>query len=601
MSPYSYALLRFICGLTLVTVSLPATSGAAVSGFKPTADHEIRPGVPRGTITPMPEWTSKLYPGTTRKWWVYVPSQYKPDGSAALMVFQDGHDYVNEKGNWRVPIVFDNLIARGEMPVTVAVFLNPGHAPTRPAPKNDWGASNRSLEYNSLGDRYARFLLEEIIPEVERQYPLSRDPELRAIAGASSGGIAAFTVAWERPDQFRKVLSTIGSFVHLAGGHDYPALIRKTERRPLRVYLEDTSGDNDNPYGNWPIANEQMHAALKYMGYDTRFDFAEGYGHNSQHGGSVFPDALRWLWRKERHVPSIVTKGDLGGDMTLHRLLIEGEYWQPAVEGLTFADAAAVDAAGNFMYCDMRPPGTGIYRLAADGSRTKVSNESVSGMKFGPDGRLYACQGAQRRLVAIDLASGEVSVVATDVQPNDLVVTNRGHVYFTETGKKQVTFVNPATGEKRPADTGLANPNGITLSPDHGTLAVSESGGPFVWAYRINPDGSLDAKLPYMTMRRPIDPKGEFRFHEPPPYLAASRGDGMTTDAQGRYYVTSAVGVQVFDPTGRLCGVLDRPQVNQPLTSCVIAGPNRDVLYITNGDRIYRRKIQVAAAPAQLR
>lgn len=601
MLPYSYAFLRFICGFAFAATSLPAASGPAAAGFKPTADHEIRPDVPRGKVTAMPEWTSKLYAGTTRKWWVYIPAQYKPDGSAALMVFQDGHDYVNEKGNWRVPVVFDNLIARGEMPVTVAVFLNPGHAPARPAPKNDWGASNRSLEYNSLGERYARFLLDEILPEVEKQYPVSRDPELRAIAGASSGGIAAFTVAWERPDQFRKVLSTIGSFVHLAGGHDYPALIRKTERKPLRVYLEDTSGDNDNPYGNWPIANEQMHAALKYMGYDTRFDFAEGYGHNSQHGGSVFPDALRWLWRKDRHIPSIVTKGDLVGDMTLHRLLIEGEYWQPAVEGLTFADAAAVDAAGNFMYCDMRPPGTGIYRLAADGSRTKVSNESVSGMKFGPDGRLYACQGAQRRLVAIDLATGELSIVATDVQPNDLVVTNRGHVYFTETGKKQVTFVNPATGEKRPADTGLANPNGITLSPDHGTLAVSEAGGQFVWAYRINPDGSLDAKLPYMTMRRPIDPKGEFRFHEPPPYLAASRGDGMTTDAQGRYYVTSAVGVQVFDPTGRLCGVLDRPQMNMPLTSCVIAGPNRDVLYITNGDRIYRRKIQVAVAPAQSR
>jgi enterochelin esterase family protein len=602
MKPFPFlCLLRLTGALTLTWTGLFAASATSASGFKPSPDHEIRSGVPRGKVTPLPAWTSKLYAGTTRGWWVYVPAQYKPDGNAALMVFQDGHDYVNEKGNWRVPIVFDNLIARGEMPVTVAVFLNPGQDPNRPAPKSDWQASNRSREYNSLGDRYARFLIEEIIPEVEKQYPVSRDPELRAIAGASSGGIAAFTVAWERPDQFRKVLSTIGSFVHLAGGHDYPALIRKTERKPLRVYLEDTSGDNDNPYGNWPIANQQMHAALKYMGYDTRFDFAEGYGHNSQHGGSVFPDALRWLWRKEKPVPQIVTQGDLGGDMTLHRLLIEGESWQPAVEGLTFADAAAVDAEGNFMYCDMRPPGTGIYRLASDGTRTKVSGESVSGMKFGPDGKLYACQGAQRRLISIDLSNGQVTVVATDVQPNDLVVTNRGHVYFTETGKKQVTFVNPATGEKRAADTGLANPNGITLSPDHGTLAVSEAGGRYVWAYRINPDGSLDAKLPYMTMRRPIDPNGEFRFHEPPPYRPAASGDGMTTDSLGRYFVTTALGVQVFDPTGRLCGVLDRPQMNKPLTSCVIAGPKRDLLYITNGDRIYRRRIQVAATPSPAR
>jgi enterochelin esterase-like enzyme/sugar lactone lactonase YvrE len=594
---FSRPRLGLVLGLATAFLSGPV---ATAQGFKATPDHERQPGVPRGTVTAMPAWTSKLFAGTTREWWVYVPAQYKPDGSAALMVFQDGHDYVNEKGNWRVPVVFDNLIARGEMPVTVALFVNPGHDPARPAPKNAWGASNRSLEYNSLGDRYARFLLDEIIPEVAKQYPLSRDPDLRAIAGASSGGIAAFTVAWERPDQFRKVLSTIGSFVHLAGGNDYPGLIRKTERKPLRVYLEDTSGDNDNRFGHWPIANQQMHAALKYMGYDTRFDFAEGYGHNSQHGGSLFPDALRWLWRKEKHQPTIVTQGDLAGDMTLHRLLIEGDTWQPVVEGLTFADAPAADPDGNFMYSDMRPPAAGIFRVAADGTRTKVSDEGVSGMKFGPDGRIYACQGAKRRLIAIDPKTGAVTEVASDVQPNDLVVTARGHIYFTETPKKQITFLNPATGEKRVADVGLANPNGITLSPDQGTLAISEAGGQHVWTYRINPDGSLDAKLPYMTLRRPIDPNGEFRFHEPPPYRAASSGDGMTSDSLGRYYVTSAVGVQVFDPTGRLCGVLDRPQLSKPLTSCVLAGPNREYLYVTNGDKIYRRKVQATGNPVRL-
>ena len=187
MKPFPFlCLLRLTGALTLTWTGLFAASATSASGFKPSPDHEIRSGVPRGKVTPLPAWTSKLYAGTTRGWWVYVPAQYKPDGNAALMVFQDGHDYVNEKGNWRVPIVFDNLIARGEMPVTVAVFLNPGHDPNRPAPKSDWQASNRSREYNSLGDRYARFLVEEIIPEVEKQYPVSRDPELRAIAGTSS-------------------------------------------------------------------------------------------------------------------------------------------------------------------------------------------------------------------------------------------------------------------------------------------------------------------------------------------------------------------------------------------------------------------------------
>jgi enterochelin esterase family protein len=205
---------------------------------------------------------------------------------------------VNLKGRWRVPIVFDNLIARGDLPPIIAIFLNPGHDPSKGEPKSPWAVSNRSFEYDSLGDRYARFLTEEILPEVGKTYALTNDPEKRAICGASSGGICAFTVAWEHPEQFRKVLSTIGSFVNLRGGHAYPSLIRKTERKPLRVFLQDSSGDLDNPFGNWPLANQQMNAALSYMKYDVKFDFVEGYGHNSNRGGSIFPEAVKWLWRK---------------------------------------------------------------------------------------------------------------------------------------------------------------------------------------------------------------------------------------------------------------------------------------------------------------
>ena len=567
----------------------------AADGFKATPDHSPQPGGPTGRLIQMPPWSSKIFSPTTRDWWIYVPAGYKPDGSAALMVFQDGRNYHTPTGNWRVPIVFENLIARGEMPVTVAVMINPGNDPSLPAnPKTKAGAaaSNRSLEYDSLGNRYVRMLLEEILPEVEKQFPVSHDPAMRAISGSSSGGIAAFTAAWERPDQFGKVHSTVGSFTNIRGGDAYPTLIRKTERKPIRVYLEDVSGDLDNQFGNWPLANQQMHAALRYMGYDVHFEFAEGYSHGSVHGGSVFPDALRWLWRKETPAPKIETKGDLGGDMTLHRLLIEGEGWRPVIEGLAFADAPMTDDAGNFYFCDMRPPAAGIYRLTPDGTKTKLSDEAVSGMKFGPDGKVYACQGAKKRLIAIEFATGAVDVIAEDVQPNDLVVTHRGHVFFTETAKKQVTFVDAKTKAKRTAATGLAGPNGIALSPDHATLAVSEAGGEFVWTFRVQPDGTLDAKTPYMTMRRPIDPQGEFKSQQPPPYLPRASGDGMTTDTLGRYYVTTALGVQVFDPTGRLCGVLTKPQPDKPLTSCTLSGANRELLYVTNGDKIFRRKVQ---------
>jgi enterochelin esterase-like enzyme len=277
--------------------TLAAFGASAADGFQPTPYHEVQPGVPQGKLTKMEPWRSKIFTNTVRNWWVYVPAQYKADKPAAVMVFQDGHDYVNLKGSWRVPTVFDNLIAKGEMPVTIGIFINPGHDMGRAAPTNAWRASNRSFEYDSLGDRFARFLVEEILPEVSKSYNLTQDPEGRAICGASSGGICSFTVAWERPDQFRKVLSTIGSFVDLRGGHAYPYLIRKTERKPIRVFLQDSSGDLDNPFGNWPLANQMMNASLKYMKYDVRFDYVKGFGHNSQRGGSIYPEALKWLWR----------------------------------------------------------------------------------------------------------------------------------------------------------------------------------------------------------------------------------------------------------------------------------------------------------------
>ena len=563
--------------------------------FKAGPEHSPQPGVPTGRLIQMPAHQSKIFPNTTRDWWIYVPAGYKPDGSAALMVFQDGRGYHTPTGNWRVPIVFENLIARGEMPVTVAVMINPGNDPTKPtdtAKKGRAPTSNRSLEYDSLGDRYVRMLLEEILPEVEKQFPVSKDPAMRAISGSSSGGIAAFTAAWERPDQFGKVHSTVGSFTNIRGGNAYQALIRKTERKPIRVYLEDVSGDLDNQFGNWPIANQQMHAALRYMGYDVHFEFTEGYKHGSEHGGSVFPDALRWLWSKQTPKPTPINKGDLGGDMTLHRLLIEGEVWTPVVENIGFGDALATDDAGNFYFCDMRGPGSGIYRLALEGTKTKISEEVVSGLKFGPDGRFYACQGSKKRLIAITPATGAIEVIATDVQPNDLVVTASGHLYFTHTAKKEIGHVVLATKALSAAAGGIANPNGITLSPDQGTLAVSEHRGGSVWTFRVNADGSLDAGAPLMSMRRPIDAKGEFKNQQPPPYLAAASGDGMTTDEQGRSYVTTALGIQVFDPTGRLCGVLAKARAGSSEVSCVLSGPGRAYLYVSAGTAIYRRKVQ---------
>jgi len=276
----------------LICLVLPA-AGADDYQLGPLSQENA--AVAKGKVIQMPMHESQIFPGTKRDWWIYVPAQYSPEKPANLMVFQDGHDYVGIKGAWRVPVVFDNLIASGEMKPTIAVFLNPGHiGKTKPA--TAWKNNNRGKEYNSLGDAYARFLLEEILPQIQKDYRLTDNPEGWAIAGASSGAICAFTVAWERPDKFRKVFSTIGSYVDLAGGHVYPSLIRITERKPLRIYLQDGSSDLDNPFGNWPIANRQMAAALAFMKYDYTFSFGEG-AHNSKHGASLFPEAMKWLWR----------------------------------------------------------------------------------------------------------------------------------------------------------------------------------------------------------------------------------------------------------------------------------------------------------------
>lgn len=265
-----------------------------------------QPGVPEGKVTQYRWDASRVFPGTERDFWVYVPAQYDGTKPACVMVFQDGGGYVSDEGHSRVPTVFDNLIHQRAMPVTVGIFLNPGKFPST---AGNEPRSNRSFEYDTLSDQYATFLLEEILPHVGKQYQLTKDPRGRAICGISSGGICAFTVAWERPDEFSKVISYVGSFTNIRGGHNYPALIRKTEKKPIRVYLQDGENDLDNLHGHWPLANRQMDAALRFAKYDHQFEMGTG-GHNGKHGGAILPKMLRWIWRDYPGVQYDPAKGD---------------------------------------------------------------------------------------------------------------------------------------------------------------------------------------------------------------------------------------------------------------------------------------------------
>ncbi|HEX4149261.1 MAG TPA: alpha/beta hydrolase-fold protein [Pirellulales bacterium] len=282
-----------------------AASGASAQKKKaPSPDDQYVPGpdslpqagVPKGTVTKYSWNDSKIYPGTIRNYWVYVPAQYDAARPACVFVCQDGELY-------NASTVFDNLIAKKQMPVTIGIFIQPGDVPLkpgepprkrpdgRPAPR-----MNRSVEYDTLSDVYSKFLLEEILPEVAKHYNLTSDPEGRAIGGSSSGGICAFTVAWQRPDAFRKVFTTVGSFTNIRGGNKYPELVRSSPKKPIRIFQQDGANDIVNQFGSWPEANKALAAALDEQGYDHKFVFGEGV-HSGKHGTVLFPEALRWLWR----------------------------------------------------------------------------------------------------------------------------------------------------------------------------------------------------------------------------------------------------------------------------------------------------------------
>jgi gluconolactonase len=561
-------------------LALAATSFAAQKKsspddqYVPGPDSKPQPGVPKGEVLKFTFDRSTIFPGTTREYFVYVPRQYDPARPACLMVFQDGNGR-----NYEAPTVFDNLIHRNEMPVTIAVMVMHGRVPAAD-PAKALDRFNRSYEYDGLGDNYARFLIEELLPDVEkrrtsdgRAIRLSKNATDRAIAGSSSGGIAAWTAAWERPDAFSRVFTSVGTYVGLRGGDAYPILIRKFEPRPIRVFLQDGSNDNNIYGGDWWIMNQAMERSFVFAGYEINHVWGEG-GHNGRHATAIFPDAMRWLWK---NWPTAPRKG--AGSPQLQEILLPGEDWLLASGGHQFTEGPAANAHGEVFFSDI--PASRIHKIGLDGKVTLFAENTgnANGLMFAPDGRLFACAAGRSQLTAYTM-DGKSAVIASDVKPNDLAINQRGDVYFSEPGKRQIGFI-PAGGTKRVADTngldGLAAPNGVRLSPDQTLLLVADYRGRFVWSYQVQPDGSLAHKQAYHHLHLPDA-------------APASSADGMTVDTKGRLYVATAVGIQVCDQAGRVNCIIPTP--NRKVSNVAFGGPKLDTLYATCGDKVYRRKTQ---------
>jgi len=554
-----------------------------------TEDSKNQPNVPKGEFINGQISDSKIYPGTDNPFTVYIPAQYNPAKPACLLIKLDGLGGGEQA-------VLDNLIAKGDIPVMIGVGVVPGTV---------WKTKgkeplrfNRSYEFDSMNDNLADYILNELLPQIEklttkdgRPIHLSRDGNDRVTFGGSTGGIGAFSLAWTRPDAFRRVYSIIGTFVAMRGGNEYPALIRKTEPKPIRIFLEDGTTDVWNPlFGSWFTANENMEAALSFAGYDVKHIWGD-HGHDGRMGTVIFPDVMRWLWRD---YPAPLQAGRSQNDM-LRSILMADEGWQVVGKARQDASTLASNQKGEVFYGDNSEHA--IYKLDTDGKSTPfVKNTPViSGEAFGPNGSLYVMAPGEQKIMAYD-ASGKGTPFASGLTGHSLLVSHDGSVYATEPGahpdeSSKVWLIKP-TGEKSVIDQGLSSASGVTFLPDKQMLFVAEAASKWVFSYVANPDASLTAKQRFYWLHMTDIPND-------------SGAQEMVVDNRGNLYVATRMGIQVCDRNGRVRGILPLPTPCGPVRSLCWGGSHFDFLFASDGKQIFKRKLNIHgysqwAAPALL-
>jgi gluconolactonase len=564
----------------LLLVANAPVSLAEPDAYLPGPDSKPQPGVPVGELIKFDFSQSKVFPGTTRHVTVYVPRQYDPAKPACVYVDQDGVQF-------NAPVVLDNLIARGELPVIIGVFATPGVVNAL-NPAAALSRYNRSFEYDGLGDAYARLILDEVLPAVEakvtadgRPIHLSHSGNDRAIAGSSSGAIAAFNAAWEHPEAFSRVISAIGTYIGLRGADRFPTLIRKYEPKPIRVFLQDGSADLNIYAGDWWMANQTMERALTFSGYEVNHAWGDGH-HSGNQITSVLPDALRWVWKDW---PNAVGNGPTQNG-ALKAILLPDEGWKVAASGYS-AGPPSVNSKGE-VFIDEIPRGR-HFRITDDGTMTEAEAASPNYFGFhcfGPDGRHYNSTISQ---IIAEGAEGKSSVVADGIFARQLVVAHNGNLYATdpigtpETGSLGTVWIIRQDGTKQAVDTGINFPTGIALSPDQSLLYVAEGLSHWIYSFQVKPDGTLDNKQRYYWLHS-ADASDN------------SGAEGMCCDQAGWLYVATELGIQVCDQAGRVNAILPPPAGR--VSGLCFGGQHFDTLYASCGKTVYARKLHATGSNA---
>lgn len=531
-------------------------------------DSQRHPDVPKGKTFQFRFDSSKIFPGTVRTISVYVPAQYKADKPACVYVGLDGLGF-------DVPVVFDNLIAKHEMPVMIAIGVSPGQVESAKGSADP--RFNRSFEFDGLNDNLARFLLEEVFPEVEQNHKtpddlpirLSTDPNDRCAGGGSTGGIGAFTLAWQRPDAFRRVFTAIGTFVGMRGGDRYPVLIRKTEPKPIRIFMQDGSADEwmgGPEVGDWWMSNQTVERALEFAGYDVHHVWGTG-PHSGRHATAIFPDAMRFLWKDW---PKPIEAGE-SQNTFLKAILDPAQQWkQPIANDRKILDIACTSTGE---LCVL-PASVGQVLKYSGPQATILGDCYGSHFAFGPDDRICP---------------------AHEPQGAGLFVTRNGATYATVSGTNDSNgklWLIDAKGEKTLLDGELNSPTAVALSPDGQWLAVLENKSHWGYSYRVSDDGTLSDKQKFYWLHVPdtADDSGA---------MAAC------FDRDGRLYVATRMGIQVLDRNGRSRAILPLPLIDEPVTGVCFGGKDFDTLYACSGGKVYARKMKSkglppAAAPIKL-